>query len=284
MYANTNNIENQNLSIYKLDNHNSFYFANEETPNSHQSVEAYAYNHYYNEPWFPEHAHINYTPSPPSQPQPQSYEQNTNFSNIYLNDFSNQHFLDFNDPRNLNSYAYNYANYYSNNSNSPDYYTSQSNQCGNMALPTESSMVDSNEFIKQEPTYFCVKLEDLTAESASAAEPKFPFSINESSQKRKRKSAEFPAAASVDLSKPNLTTIRQKPVDMGETKRYRCYRNESLEMKRVHACSYQGCRKSYTKSSHLKVHERVHTGEKPHACSWPNCNWKFSRSVNFLSS
>ena len=51
-----------------------------------------------------------------------------------------------------------------------------------------------------------------------------------------------------------------------------------LSSQRPFVCTYENCKKTYVKSTHLKTHLRRHLGDKPFVCTYEGCKWRFSRS------
>ncbi|CAI2170527.1 12855_t:CDS:2, partial [Funneliformis geosporum] len=47
-------------------------------------------------------------------------------------------------------------------------------------------------------------------------------------------------------------------------------------------CQHSGCSKNFRDNHQLKIHERKHTGEKPHICDYPGCDRGFSQKNNLI--
>ncbi|KAJ8384155.1 hypothetical protein AAFF_G00208570 [Aldrovandia affinis] len=62
---------------------------------------------------------------------------------------------------------------------------------------------------------------------------------------------------------PNCKDAEKRPGEIGKKK---------------HICHIPGCEKTFRKTSLLRAHVRLHTGERPFVCNWVFCGKRFTRS------
>ncbi|CDM37629.1 transcriptional regulator family: C2H2 zinc finger [Penicillium roqueforti] len=62
--------------------------------------------------------------------------------------------------------------------------------------------------------------------------------------------------------------------------RYPANETQPSRRKRKYNCTLPGCGKSFAQKTHLEIHIRAHTGDKPFICKEPSCGQRFSQQGN----
>lgn len=104
----------------------------------------------------------------------------------------------------------------------------------------------------------------LSSPSKSSKSSKFSSSSSSSTSSTSSSSSSpsLPVSLSVSITNIANSIINSSSANVtGTRSRAKFEINPDNSKRRIHKCQFNGCKKVYTKSSHLKAHQRTHTGK-----------------------